>query len=79
MFTKPELQQLYQYCYSLTVDTGAAEDLLQNAAEKMLRHQKSAPALENIGGYMRTIIRNQIILDNPVAIIESGPFTHRSL
>lgn len=59
MFDHQHLNQLYQYCYSLTANEADAYDLLHTALEKWLRsnHQGSTTAI----AYVRTIIRNQFI------------------
>jgi RNA polymerase sigma-70 factor (ECF subfamily) len=59
MIDKQQLEQLYQYSYSLTVNNDDAYDLLQSALEKYL--QKSLSHIENKMAYIRQIIRNQFI------------------
>ena len=58
---KQQLNQLYRYCYALTVDRDSAYDLLQTAMEKYLNKpaKKASTALP----YIRKIIRNQFIDD----------------
>lgn len=58
---KQQLNQLYRYCYALTVDRDSAYDLLQTAMEKYLNKpaQKASTTLP----YIRKIIRNQFIDD----------------
>jgi RNA polymerase sigma-70 factor (ECF subfamily) len=58
MFDQGELNQLYRFCYSLTVDETTAYDLLQNSLEKFL---KSNTEKENDLAFMYRIIRHQFI------------------
>jgi RNA polymerase sigma-70 factor (ECF subfamily) len=60
MFDQGELNQLYRFCYSLTVDETSAYDLLQNSLEKFL---KSKTEKENSQAFMYQIIRHQFIDD----------------
>lgn len=60
MFDQAELNQLYRFCYSMTIDETAAYDLLQNALEKFL---KSNTKKENNLAFMYRIIRHQFIDD----------------
>ena len=60
MFNNDELNQLYRFCYSLTMDEHNAYDLLQNALEKFLR---SKAEKQTKLGFMYQIIRNQFIDD----------------
>jgi DNA-directed RNA polymerase specialized sigma24 family protein len=48
------LNQLYRFCYSLTVDETNAHDLLQNSLEKFL---KSKTKKDNDLAFMYKIIR----------------------
>lgn len=59
MIDKQQLDQLYQYSYSLTINSADAYDLLQTALEKYLK--KSLSHIENKMAYIRQIIRNQFI------------------
>ena len=59
MIKKQQLNQLFQYCYSLTVNTDDAYDLLQMCLEKYLKINKQA--CNNDIAYIRKIIRNQFI------------------
>ena len=58
MFDQDDLNKLYRFCFSLTVDESSAYDLLQNALEKFL---KSEGFKENTLAFMYRIIRNQFI------------------
>lgn len=58
MFDQPQLNQLYRFCYSLTVDESSAYDLLQNSLEKFLKSQ--AKKTNNLA-FMYRIIRHQFI------------------
>ena len=60
MFDQEKLNQLYRFCYSLTVDETTAYDLLQNSLEKFL---KSGTDKENSLAFMYQIIRHQFIDD----------------
>lgn len=60
MFDQQSLNQLYQFCYSLTVDESSAYDLLQNSLEKFL---KSNTEKDNELAFMYRIIRHQFIDD----------------
>jgi len=60
MFDQEKLNQLYRFCYSLTVDETMAYDLLQNSLEKFL---KSGTDKENSLAFMYQIIRHQFIDD----------------
>ena len=59
LFDKQQLNQLYRYCYALTVHRDDAYDLLQSALEKYLKNPPSASYSES--AYLRRIIRNQFI------------------
>ena len=59
-FDRDQLQKLYQYCFSLTRDPVAAEDLLQTSLEKWISRGKAAHTTIS---YVRKIIRNQFIDD----------------
>jgi len=61
MFDQQQLNQLYQYCLSLTSHSANAYDLLQTALEKFLKQDKRQ--VESHMGYIRRIIRNQFIDD----------------
>ncbi len=58
-FDKQQLNQLYRYCYMLTVHRDDAYDLLQSALEKYLKSPPNASYSEF--AYIRRIIRNQFI------------------
>ena len=60
MYDQDSLNQLYRFCYSLTVDETSAYDLLQNSLEKFL---KSDSKKENSLAFMYRIIRHQFIDD----------------
>lgn len=70
---KAELNQLYRYCYALTVHQDDAYDLLQVSIEKYLKHQANKSLLQTTQpgtesrhsemAYLRGIIRNQFIDD----------------
>jgi len=38
MFEQDDLNKLYRFCYSLTIDETAAYDVLQNSLEKFLKN-----------------------------------------
>jgi len=59
VFDKQQLNQLYRYCYALTVHRDDAYDLLQSALEKYLKNPPNASYSES--AYLRKIIRNQFI------------------
>ncbi|MBL4661069.1 MAG: sigma-70 family RNA polymerase sigma factor [Alcanivoracaceae bacterium] len=59
MLTKQQLNQLYQYSYSLTLNSDDAYDLLQTGLEKYLK--KSSQNIQREMAYIRQIIRNQFI------------------
>lgn len=63
MFDKQQLNQLYRYCYVLTVHRDDAYDLLQSALEKYLKNPPNASysELHSMFAYIRRIIRNQFI------------------
>lgn len=56
MFSKQQLNQLYQYAYSLTANRDEAYDLLQTCLEKYLRNQGS---VKNPSAWMIKVMRNQ--------------------
>jgi len=56
-----QLNQLYRYCYSLTVHKEDAYDLLQTSLEKYLKHQNQQETAPQSASYLRRIIRNQFI------------------
>ena len=56
MFSKQQLNQLYQYAYSLTANRDEAYDLLQTCLEKYLRNQGS---VKNARAWMIKVMRNQ--------------------
>ncbi len=56
---KQQLDQLYRYCYALTVHRDDAYDLLQSSLEKYLKRPTSERQSEL--AYLRRIIRNQFI------------------
>lgn len=58
MFTKNQLNQLYQYGYSLTLDSDDAYDLVQTGIEKYLVKKIN---VKNKVAYIRRIMRNQFI------------------
>lgn len=60
-FDQTHLNQLYCYCYSLTVHKEDAYDLLQTSLEKYLKHQNQKPDSPQTTAYLRRIIRNQFI------------------
>lgn len=60
MFDQSKLNQLYRFCYSLTLDEASAYDLLQNSLEKYL---KSNTKKQNTVAFMYQIIRHQFIDD----------------
>lgn len=59
MFDKDDLNKLYRYALSLTVQQEAAYDLLQGALERYLK--KSSLLIDNPNAYLKTIIRNLFI------------------
>ena len=59
MLDKKELNQLFQYSYSLTNNRDDGYDLLQSGLEKYLN--KNDNILDNKMAYVRKIIRNQFI------------------
>ena len=59
MLNKKQLNQLYQYCYSLTNNPDDSYDLLQMSIEKYLKLKQNKTKYGT--SYMRTIIRNQFI------------------
>ncbi len=61
MFNKTQLNQLYQYSYSLTNNPDNAYDLLQTGLEKYLKQANTN--IEYKIAYVRQIIRNQFIDD----------------
>ncbi len=60
MFDQQDMNQLYRYCYSFTVNDAAAYDLLQTALEKFL---KSKTLKQYNRAFLYKIIRNQFIDD----------------
>ena len=60
MFSREQLNSLFQYCLSLTAETAAAEDLLHNSIEKMLKRPRT---IEFEMAYARRVIRNRFIDD----------------
>lgn len=64
-FDKTHLNQLYRYCFTLTVHQEDAYDLLQTSLEKYLKHQKNQEQQDSSPqtAYLRRIIRNQFIDD----------------
>jgi len=60
MFNQDDLNQLYRFCYSLTINEENAYDLLQNSLEKFL---KSEAEKDSELAYMYKIIRHQFIDD----------------
>lgn len=59
MIEQQQLNQLYRYCYALSLHRDNAYDLLQTALEKYLRHPARNKHQEM--AYLRRIIRNQFI------------------
>ena len=59
MFSRDELNKLYQYAFSLSAQKSSAEDLLQTALGKMIKQPVNIPSL----AYVRKIIRHQFIDD----------------
>lgn len=60
MFDQGDLNQLYRFCYSLTLDEPSAYDLLQSALEKFLKNDTKK---QNTIAFMYQIIRHQFIDD----------------
>ena len=56
MFSKQQLDRLYQYAYSLTTNRDEAFDLLQTCLEKYLRNKSK---VKNPQSWMFRVIRNQ--------------------
>lgn len=64
MLSNQQLQQLYQYSFSLTANADNAQDLLQTSLEKWLRaNPVRNHKVQNPTAYVRKIIRNQFIDD----------------
>jgi RNA polymerase sigma-70 factor (ECF subfamily) len=64
MLSNQQLQQLYQYSFSLTANADNAQDLLQTSLEKWLRsNSASKQHVQSPAAYVRKIIRNQYIDD----------------
>lgn len=63
MFDKSQLNQLYRYCYALTLHTDNAYDLLQTSLEKYLKQAPNTTNQSSRSAYLRKIIRNQFIDD----------------
>ncbi|BFM14913.1 hypothetical protein R50073_10960 [Maricurvus nonylphenolicus] len=64
MLSNQQLQQLYQYSFSLTANADNAQDLLQTSLEKWLRsNSTSKQKVQSPAAYVRKIIRNQYIDD----------------
>ncbi len=71
-FTRPELDQLFNYCMVLCMDRDNALDLLQDGLEKYL-HQSSTDVLLPLA-YLRRMLRNLFIDQqrrNNIIIFES--------
>jgi len=59
MFNKDELNQLYRYALSLSMQEEGAYDLVQSAIERLLKkHPADADAIEKPLAYLKVIIRN---------------------
>jgi len=58
MFEQDDLNKLYRFCYSLTLDETAAYDLLQNSLEKFLKNNSEK---QHKLAFMYQIIRHQFI------------------
>ncbi len=62
-FDQTHLNQLYRYCFTLTVHKEDAYDLLQTSLEKYLKHPIQQDSTSPQMAYLRRIIRNQFIDD----------------
>ena len=60
MFDQDDLNKLYRFSYSLTLNESDAYDLLQNSLEKFIKNQTQK---ENDLAFMYRIIRHQFIDD----------------
>lgn len=61
LFEPPQLQEFFQYAYTLCQNQDDAYDFLQAALEKYLGELQTGKVIANPSGYLRTIIRNKYI------------------